>query len=290
MDFENLVLLGSFENQSPEWYEARKGAIGGSQVGTIMGFNPWESPLTCFHKMRGDIPDSVKPNQRMRLGTLLEEPLMQLFAEEHPDWKVIHQPGTYAHKEFSYLHANPDGFYVDEHGVLHLIEVKTSRDFWQEIPKAYFAQVQFYMWMFGILHCKIVALTAGDYNEYDVEFDPFFADAMLLRLNEFYALVEANKRPDWDGSDSTYQTMRSLNSGVSEDRVEIAEMLGIDLVNTACEIDDLSIKLTELKSRVLDQMGDARVAYIEVLGEQMVVAKKQSRKDGVVLMIQKGKK
>lgn len=290
LSFADLDLVGKFENQSEEWAKAREGAIGGSQIGTILGLNPWESPLTCFYKLRGDIPNYVEPNVRMRLGTLLEAPLLQLFQEQHPTWELF-DSATYSHKKYSFLHANPDGFFRDEFGELHLIEVKTARDFWSDgVPLHYRAQVMFYLWMFGLKHAKVVALTAGDYNEFDVFFDEFEADSMLRQVVKFWDGVQNNVRPDFDGAESTYVTVRSLNPDLSDDRVELPQQLGIDLVNTAIEVDTLSERLTELKSRVLDAMGDARVGFIEADGDEFVVATRQKRGNNAPhLVIKKGK-
>jgi putative phage-type endonuclease len=290
VQFADLDLVGKFVNQSAEWAKAREGAIGGSQVGTILGLNPWESPLTCFYKMRGEIPSSVEPNLRMRLGTLLEQPLLELFQEQHTDW-MLYDSATYAHKKYPFLHANPDGFYQDESGELHLIEVKTSRDFWSDgVPLHYRAQVMFYLWMFGLRHAKVVALTAGDYNEFDVWFDEFEAMSMMKQVVAFYDMVQKNERPAFDGAENTYVTIRSLNPDVSDDRVELPQQLGIDLVNTAHELDELGVKMTELKSRVLDCMGDARVGFIDVDGEEFVVATRQKRGNNAPhLVIKKGK-
>lgn len=289
LNFETATLVGVFENQSPEWAEARKGVIGGSQIGTILGLNPYESPLTCFYKMTGRISDQVEPSLRMRMGTLFEAPMLQLFQEQHPNW-VVHESATYRSVIYPFLSANPDGFYTDEFGEVHLIEVKTSRDFWSEIPPAYVAQVQHYLWMFGLRHAKVVALTAGDYNEFDVEFDPFMVDANLTAVLAFWDNVQKGVKPDFDGSSSTYETMRELNPTVSDNRVEVAEQLGIDLVNTACEIDALERKLSELKSRVLDQMGDAKTAFITVEDDEFVVATRHIRGEGKpYLIVKKGK-
>lgn len=290
LEFQTATLVGVFENQSPEWAEARKGVIGGSQIGTILGLNPYESPLTCFYKMTGQIDDQVEPSLRMRMGTLFEAPMLQLFQEQHPNWKV-YESATYRSIEYPFLSANPDGFYTDEVGEVHLIEVKTSRDFWSEIPPAYIAQVQHYLWMFGLRHAKIVALTAGDYNEFDVEYDPFLAEANLKAVLAFWGNLQKGIKPDFDGSASTYNTMREINPVVSNDRVEIAQQLGIDLVNTAFELDELDKKLSELKSRVLDQMGAARVAFISVEDDEFVVANRQVRGEGKPYLIvnKKGK-
>lgn len=288
MHFTGVEFHGIFENQSPEWYALREGRIGGSEIGAVLGLSPWTSPLAVYYRLTGELTKDNGYNRRMRLGTLLEQPLLDLFQEEHPEWDVF-KVGSYSPEAMPFLLANPDAFYTDENGELHLIEVKTSRDFWSEIPLHYMSQVQFYMHTFGVRHAKIVALTAGDYNEFDVEYDPFMAEAMLEALRGFYSDFEQGIRPQFDGSLSTYETMREIYP-LSDDRTEIAQQLGIDLVNTAVEIDELTVKLNELKSRTLDQMGVSRVGYISVDDDEFIVARRQQKGEGKpFLIINKGK-
>jgi putative phage-type endonuclease len=283
MHFTGVEFHGIFENQSPEWYALREGRIGGSEIGAVLGLSPWTSPLAVYYRLTGELTKDNGYNRRMRLGTLLEQPLLDLFQEEHPEWGVF-KVGSYSPEAVPFLLANPDAFYTDENGELHLIEVKTSRDFWSEIPLHYMSQVQFYMHTFGVRHAKIVALTAGDYNEFDVEYDPFMAEAMLEALRGFYSDFEQGIRPQFDGSLSTYETMREIYP-LSDDRTEIAQQLGIDLVNTAVEIDELTVKLNELKSRTLDQMGVSRVGYISVDDDEFIVARRQQKGEGKPFLI-----
>jgi putative phage-type endonuclease len=289
------TFLGAFADDTPEWHELRNepGIITGSQIGTICGLNPWESPLSRFYKATKQIDDFVQPNMSMKLGKALEQPLLDVFASEHPDW-TVYRTGTWQSAEFDFMRANPDAFFVDEFGELCLIEVKFSRAFWgKELPAHYRAQVIWYLGCLGLKRAIVVALADSAWTEIEILFDQFEFDWMVSKAQEFRAMLASNTPPAFDGSSSTYEAQRLVNPDIDGSEIELAEGLGVDLVNLACQIDELTTNLTELKSRALDQMGKAKVGYIDVEGEKIVVAKRQSRNGGspflTVTKTEKGK-
>ncbi len=274
VDFEmpGAVELGVFENGSAEWHEARKGAVGGSQVGAIIGVNPWESAVTAFYKFTGQIESEVTPSMSMRLGTKLEDDILEIFAEEHPELTVL-QAGSYASKKESRFHANPDGIFVELDGTVGVVEIKFSRDYWSEVPRHYRAQVIWYMHVLGLKKAKIVALAGSTYQEFELDYDPFEASVIEAQVYEFLDCVDRLEQPMWDGSESTLNTMRDLNKGL-DDVVEDLGDLGMHYCLAYERLQDVTEEYRELQSRVLDALGSAK--YGEVEGER-VVAKQQSR-------------
>jgi putative phage-type endonuclease len=168
----DAVLLGNFENGSAEWHALRDepGAVGGSDIGAIASLSPWESPITKWAKKTGKISDDFEPNMSMRLGNKLETPILEIFAEEHPELEIF-TTGTWAHKEFDWQRANPDALYQEGGRHLGIIEVKFSRDYWTEVPQHYRAQVLWYMNVFGIQQATLVALAGSSYQEFEIEWD-----------------------------------------------------------------------------------------------------------------------
>jgi putative phage-type endonuclease len=284
--------LGIFEDGSPEWHQQRDepGIITGSMIGTLLGLNQWESPLSLFYKRTGQIDSWIEPSMSMKLGKALEQPILDVFDAEHPDW-TVYRTGTWESIEHPWLRANPDALYVDEHGELCLIEVKFSRNYFNdEIPPSYRAQMMWYLGCLGIKKGLLVALADSAYKEIAIEFDQFEFNWMVAEAIRFRQLLATNTPPNFDGSNSTYEAVRKVNPEIDGSEVEIAELLGIDLVNIATQIDELSVTLTELKSRTIDQMGKAKTAYIEVDGEKYVVAKRQQRGAGApYVTVEKGK-
>jgi putative phage-type endonuclease len=250
----DAVLLGDFANGSPEWHELRNepGVIGGSDIAACAGLSSWTSPITLWAKKTGQIPDEVTPNMSMKLGTILEEPILQLFADEHPELTVL-TTGTWANKTYPWMRANPDGLYLDADGNWGIVEVKFSRDYWTAVPQSYRAQVLWYMKVFGIKQAKLVALAGSSYQEYDIEWDQFEADTLFEAAVRFRHACLELKMPDWDGSNSTLETVRALNPNIEDGEVDLDE-LGVHYFNAVTDAEAANTKLTELKSRVVKAM------------------------------------
>jgi putative phage-type endonuclease len=251
----DAVFLGNYESGSEEWHKLRNddAAIGGSDIGAIAGLSPWESAITKWAKKTGKISDELEPNMSMRLGNKLERPILEIFAEEHPDYE-IYTTGSWAHKEFSWQRANPDALYRKPDGTWGIIEVKFSRDYWSEVPQHYRAQVLWYMNVFGIQEAVLVALAGSSYQEFEVEWDSFEATSLIAAAYRFRESVLKEEMPDWDGSNSTFETIRAMNPKI-EDGEEHLDELGVHYFNALSDYEQTEKRLTELKSRVLKAMG-----------------------------------
>lgn len=273
--FPSAKLIGSFEPGSPEWHELRKNAVGGSQVGAILGLNPWESAVTAYYKATGEITDVVFPSMSMRLGTKLEAPILEIFAEEHPELTVF-TTGTYAAVDADWQHANPDALYQDADGNWGIVEVKFSRDYWSAPPAHYVAQVRWYMRVLGIQKALIVALAGSTYQEFEIGFDQFEIDAMVQAVTRFRHHVEKRVQPDWDGSASTYETVRALNPAIDSSATEELGDLGMWLSLAKSDMEAAEIKYRELQSRTLNAMGSAKFGAVD----DRVIVQRQQRGQG----------
>ncbi len=258
----DAVLLGNFESGSKEWHDLRdeEGAIGGSDIGAIASLSPFESAITKWAKKTKQIPDDLEPSMAMRLGTKLETPILEIFAEEHPEYE-IYTTGTWAHKEFPWQRANPDALYKKADGTWGIIEVKFSRDYWSEVPQHYRAQVLWYMNVFGIQEAKLVALAGSSYQEFEVEWDTFEASSLIAAAYRFRESVLKVQMPDWDGSNSTFETIRAMNPKI-EDGEEHLDELGLHYFEALDTFEKADKKLTELKSRVLKAMGGKKKGIV----------------------------
>jgi putative phage-type endonuclease len=251
----DAVFLGNYESGSEEWHNLRNedAAIGGSDIGSIAGLSPWESAITKWAKKTKQIPDTLEPSMAMRLGTKLEAPILEIFAEEHPDYEIF-TTGTWAHKDFTWQRANPDALYRKPDGTWGIIEVKFSRDYWSEVPQHYRAQVLWYMNVFAIQEAVLVALAGSSYQEFDVEWDSFEAASLIAAAYRFRESVVKVEMPDWDGSNSTFETIRAMNPKI-EDGEEHLDELGVHYFNALTDFEQTEKRLTELKSRVLKAMA-----------------------------------
>lgn len=280
--FNGAKLLGVFESGTAEWHEARADGIGGSEVGTILGLNPWESPYYLWATKTGQLPPKVLDSFAVKLGVALEPTILDvLLPQAHPDWE-IYRTGTYQHPTIPFLHANPDAL-AKVNGEWVVVEVKTSRNYWSETPPAYSAQVLHYMNILGIKRGVIVGLVAMDWVETWVEFDEFEAKVIEQKATEFWKLVQEGTAPDFDGSESTYTAVREMHPDIDGSEVEID---GLHLLPLAqAEFEEAEAKLKKIKSEVLDKMGSAQHAYIDVDGEKIRVASRQARGNGTPFLV-----
>jgi len=274
-DLPTASLLGSFENGSAAWHELRSQGVGGSEVGAILGLNPWESAYSLWAKKCGLMPDR-ESSMAMRAGTFFEKPIKEFWLAENPGW-LLFETGTWASKSLPWCHANPDGILVDANGELTLLEIKTSRYPMNEVPAHYRAQVMWYLHILGIERGKLVAWVGGnEFQEFDIVYDRFEAEANEKRVTEWWDCVESAEAPEWDGSTATYEVVRYLHPDITDEVVDLGQ-LGVALSNAQVAADSTQALLTELKSRTLDFMGMAKTGVVD----DRVVAVRSARNGGL---------
>ena len=282
------IHLGTFDSGSDEWHKLRSQGIGGSQVGTIAGLNKWESPYTAWAKYTGKIASDIPDNSAMEWGRRLESVVLDKFADEHPELEMFRDVGTWQNIERTYQIANPDAIVSDEHGNLAVIEIKTARfpDDWDNgVPLYYLTQVQWYLSCLGIQRAYLAVLIGGsDYREFEIDADHFQQWADIKLVEQFLAAVETDTAPDWDGSESTYQTVRTMRPDIYDSEVELGE-LGQQLLIANEKENAAKSEALALKSQVLDKMENAKRGLVN--GQHMF--SRQARGSGVpFLVVKKG--
>lgn len=258
--FNGARLLGNYVAGSSEWHAERANGVGGSEVGTIMGLNPWESAYALWAKKTGKISGIIEENWAIRFGKAFEDPILQLWQEEHHEWEVFNT-ATYADENCDYRHANPDA--LARHkvtGEWMIVEVKTSRNTWDEVPPAYVAQVLHYMGIMKIQRGVIVAVAGMTWNEYEVPFNQDMIDHQNAAIDAFWDSIQTDTKPAWDGSESTYNAIRMQYEEIDGTEVDLGQ-LGVDLHAAQLFADKSYTYLTKLKSEVLDVMGTAKFGY-----------------------------
>ena len=288
MQIENIEaakLVGTYEANSPEWHDARRDKIGGSMVGTIAGLNKWESPYTAWAKFTGKISDEIPDSPAMEWGRRLESVVLEKFKDEHPEMYVLGDCGTWVNKERPYQLANPDAL-IEVDGEVHVLEIKTAKypDDWADgVPLYYLTQVQWYMSCLGLPKAYVAVLIGGsDYREYEIPADSFQQQADIHLVEQFLAAVENDKAPDWDGSDSTYQTVRQMHPDIQDTELELGE-LGQELLKAQMNLSQVEKHANMLKSKVLATMGKAKYGLVN--GQR--VFSRQARGTGKPFLVTK---
>jgi hypothetical protein len=255
-------LLGYFAHDSVEWHEARKG-VAGSLVGTLMGHNPWRSAYTAYYEAIGELPrDSSGPSMAMKLGTVFEQPIQELWVSENSDWLTAHNTGTWASASEPRFKANPDAIIEWVDGSLGVLEIKFSRNPMNELPPHYKDQVMWYMHVLGLTKGILVAVANGELVEHEIEYDAEYANQLVAKAYEFLECLERLTPPDWDGSSSTYETVRTLSENIFDGDIELGELYP-QLMRAKELAEETEQQFTLLKSKVLHLMDGVKVGLYQ---------------------------
>lgn len=199
------VLLGEFEQDSPEWHENRGRGIGGSDVGAILGVSPMLSRDRLFKMKTGYVP-STGSSGAAKIGHQFEPVIARRYAENHPEQKVLFAKASWKNKDREYQYANIDGLICENGSETPnaILEIKTSShasDWVDPVtgegrpPAHYRAQVLWYMSTFGIEKGYLAALiNHTDYREYEIVAEPGEIDAIHAKVREFQAEVDEYNR------------------------------------------------------------------------------------------------
>lgn len=279
----NATLLGVFDAGTPEWHEARQNSIGGSDISTICGLNPFQSAYHLWAVKTGKIPSTVEENWAIRFGKAFEEPILKLWQEEHPEYEV-YRTGTYQDALLPFRHANPDALAKHkETGEWIVIEVKTGRQTWETVPAGYVAQVQHYLDILDMQRAVIVAVAGMTWYDIWVDRDDFEIEVQRQKATDFMQAIFADQKPAWDGSESTYEAVRWQHPDIVNEEVEIDSLF---LLQNAQEAyDKAAEELRYYKSQTLDAMGKAKAAYMVVDGKKYKIATRQAKRDGLPYLV-----
>jgi predicted phage-related endonuclease len=251
-------LLGYFAHDSDEWHEARKG-VAGSLIGSLMGHNPWRSAYTAYYEHIGELDrESSGPNIAMKLRTVFEQPIQDLWVEENSEWLTAHNTGTWASATEPRFKANPDAIIEWADGSLGVLEIKFSRNPMNELPPHYKDQVMWYMHVLGLDKGILVAVANGELVEHEIEYDPEYAAELVDKAYEFLTCLDLLEPPAWDGSQSTYETVRLLSESIHDGDIELGELYP-QLMRAKDLAEETEQEFTLLKSKVLHLMDGIKV-------------------------------
>ena len=199
---ENYCSVASTAVQSVDedaWLAARTRGIGGSDVGSICGVNPWSSALQVYFNKTGQFQEEREPNEaskeRMHFGHVLEPIVANEFEERNPGLFCVEANCSFKSVFHDFLLANVDRFIVDEKdNIVGILECKTAgaqmASEWEagEIPQSYYYQVQHYMYVTGIHRGWICCLVGGNkFFQYDIFFDEdLYTRTILPQLEHFW--------------------------------------------------------------------------------------------------------
>jgi len=214
-----------------DWLAERAKSIGGSEIGAILGLNPFTSAYKLWAERTGRIPP-FEGNLATKVGTALEDFVARFFTEQ-TGIPVERTNFIWRNDQYPHLHASPDRMIRTGRPGPAGLECKTTSSYASKLfhgsdfPTQYYAQCVQYM---AVTECRewFLAVLVGN-NEFHIFhlkrdedlMPPENCEASILveqgeidelnrQANEFWDCIVEDRTPGMDGSDATADTLRTV--------------------------------------------------------------------------------
>ncbi len=267
-----------------DWLKERERGIGSSEVGTILGCNPFETAYALWRRKRGlDAP--IAENAAMRAGHMLEGVVAAYFEEETGRKVIKSSAGDWlaVDPERPYLRVSPDRtFWLgksrrDGKGILECKTTQTDVDP-DDIPRHWFCQLQYQLGVTGLRRGALAWLTRGvKFGYVWIEFDEDFYGYLCEQLGAFWGdCVIGGHEPELKTvSDVVLKFPRSTDKVATCDSRIMMDILALRSIKPQLEV--LTEQKKEHEDAIKAYMADASV--LSVGGCMDVLATWRSSKD-----------
>ena len=252
-----MIPYGSHE----EWLKIRKGYIGGSDAGAIIGLNPYNSAFSVWAEKTGQTPE-FEGNISTRVGTYLEDLVAKLFMEETGK-QVQRMNFTIVNADYPWACANIDREVIGEDAVL---EIKTTTSFGAikkfrsgEYPEQWYGQMVHYLAVTGAKKAYLAALENNrELRVFELDRDEEEIKALMDAEREFWnTYVLPKKTPPVDGHSATSEAIKKIFSEEAGDNIDLSGFLDVFQQRKAVneQIKNLKTELDGLDNRLKVAMG-----------------------------------
>ena len=274
-----------------EWLHQRGFGIGSSEVGTILGLNPYETPYQLWRRKMG-IDPAKEENFAMRAGHYLEDAVSKFYADatnkeiikaSAGDWLIVNN-------EREYLRVSPDRtFWLPNmpksdrnKGILECktTQMPVDKD---NVPMHWYCQLQYQLGVAELEQGALAWLIAGrDFDFRDFTFDKEFFDYMVGEVDKFWIdNIKGGQEPiSMNLDDVILRNPRHvLGKFVEADATMLDEIR--ELKNIKEELNALETRKKEIEEGIKMALGDAEalVAPGSTQAKPQVLATWKNAKD-----------
>lgn len=255
---------------TPEQLRMRLSGIGASELGAVLGLDPYRTDYAVWLSKTGqaeDTPSSIAARRGQCLEPLVAEFYAEHQAEQGLSVTVTHHGRTLRHPEQVCILATPD--YLVAGDVEGLLEIKT-RTFRSktgfgdagsdEVPDTVQLQVQQQLLVTGESRCEVAVLIDDELKLYTVLANPDLQALILERVPAWWQrhIVEGIA-PDVDGSEAAARHLRAtLRQIRPEPRTgtDAEEALMRDLTDINARLRDLEGKKSLVTQQLMLATGE----------------------------------
>lgn len=258
------------------WQDGMRERIGGSRVAGLFGVSDWVSTYQLWAIYTGQVTDELDDSTRLRLGRLIEKPLLEELAVQ-TGWRVEPWPQTTVamHADESLrFGVTPDALAEDLDGAF-AVQVKSVNEFaykrWPRdedgalsIPAPYLVQTQAELECLGLDRGVLAVLFGKDRLEWiPYQRHAAFCEKLRERIRWFWGLVDSRTPPDADGSEATARVLAELYPDDDGSAVELAgdaDVWAARLAEAKAAIKEAEAVKEEMQNLLRAAMGEATFA------------------------------
>lgn len=213
----------AYENRE-EWLKLRKGYIGGSDAGAVVGLNPYKGAYTLWAEKTGKTPE-FKGNLITEVGSFLEDFVAKLFTRETGK-QVRRKNKMLVNDQYPFACADVDRLVVGEKA---LLEIKTTNSIPvmkkiknKEYPEQWYCQMLHYLAVSGLQKAYLAVLVeCREFKVFELERDDAEIEALMDAEKRFWTFVKDDTPPPADGLQSTSETLTALYPESNSENVNL---------------------------------------------------------------------
>lgn len=247
-----------------EWLRLRKGGIGSSEIATIVGLNPWETPFQLWRRKKGLDPEKEE-TFAMRAGHYLEDAVSKFFSDE-TGLEIIKSSAD----EFvivdafrPYLRVSPDRTYwlkglpknAQNKGILECKTTQMSIDP-DDLPKHWFCQLQYQLGVARLESGSLAWLSSGrEFGYKHLAFVEDFYRWLVDEADKFYQdCIVGSQVPD---AVNAKDVLLKYDRHVEGKSVEAT----LDIINNVHELKVIKDEIAKLEARRDELESDIKMAF-----------------------------
>ena len=277
-----------------DFTQDRANYLGGSDIGALLGLNPYRSPLDLWQEKTGKAL-AKRESLPMRFGSFAESFVASEY-ERATQARLLNYPQSLTHPQYPHFQAHIDRFVFPKSEcplplepfsgntclASHLLECKTANPFMQkdwgepgsdQVPLSYLCQCAWYLAIAQVQRIDVAVLFGNaDFRIYEINRDLALEKILLDKAAQFwqdYVLADLPPPPHSIADCHTLFPSSVPKKTILANAKSLNDLDALYACTT--QIEELENKEAEIKQSLMQYLGDAEA--LEYEGQTLVTWK-----------------